>query len=125
MTKKRKKSKTIQASNWTIARALFYLNAFLWLVITFLTLVDMLLADNGLSMLLVGFFLLIHVTALFLSGKMLDRNKKWTYIFALVVVTVNSALTFTGFPDLLYVTALLLDAIILVVLISLRKHYFQ
>ncbi len=125
MTRKIKKSKAIHASNWNIARTFFYVNAGLWLVITFFILVDMLLDNNGLSMVLIGFFLLINVTALFLSGRMLARNGKWTYVVALVVVILNSALTFTGLPDPLYVTALIIDIIILLVLIPMRKHYFK
>lgn len=62
---------------------------------------------------------------MFVSGKMLDQNEKWTYIFALVVVVLNIGLAFTGVPELLYVTALIIDVIILWVLISLRNIYFK
>ena len=85
----------------------------------------MLLDNNGLSMLLVGIFLLINIAVMFVSGKMLDQNEKWTYIFALVVVVLNIGLAFTGVPELLYVTALIIDVIILWVLISLRNNYFK
>ncbi len=85
----------------------------------------MLLDNNGLSMLLVGIFLLINIAVMFVSGKMLDQNEKWTYIFALVVVVLNIGLAFTGVPELLYVTALIIDVIILWVLISLRNIYFK
>jgi hypothetical protein len=109
----------------SIARVLFYLNAVLWLILSLKTLVDMLLDNNGLSMLLVGIFLLINIAVMFVSGKMLDQNEKWTYIFALVVVVLNIGLAFTGVPELLYVTALIIDVIILWVLISLRNIYFK
>lgn len=85
----------------------------------------MLLDNNGLSMLLVGIFLLINIAVMFVSGKLLDQNEKWTYIFALVVVVLNIGLAFTGVPELLYVTALIIDVIILWVLISLRNIYFK
>ena len=109
----------------SIARVLFYLNAVLWLILSLKTLVDLLLDNNGLSMLLVGIFLLINIAVMFVSGKMLDQNEKWTYIFALVVVVLNIGLAFTGVPELLYVTALIIDVIILWVLISLRNIYFK
>lgn len=113
------------AQRGVIVRVLFYLNTVLWLVISFFFLGEMLLDDNGLSILLVGFFFLVNLLALFLGGKLLDPSEKWTYIFALLVVVLNIGLTFTGVPELLYVTALVIDVIILGVLISLRKIYFK
>ncbi|MBI5822391.1 MAG: hypothetical protein HZB18_00030 [Chloroflexi bacterium] len=119
------RKKIIFAQQGSIARVLFYLNTILWLVISIGILVDMLLDNNGLSMLMVGFFLLVNIAAMFFSGRMLDQKEKWTYIFALVAVVLNIGLAFTGVPELLYVTALVFDGIILWVLISLRKIYFK
>lgn len=113
------------AKRGNMARALFYLNTALWLIISFYFLADMLLDDNSLSLFLVGFFLLVNVTAMFFGGRLLDQSETWTYIFALVVVILNIGLAFTGAPELLYVTALVIDGIILWVLISLRKNYFK
>lgn len=122
---RKQREKIIFAQRGNMARVLFYLNTILWLVISIGILVDMLLDNNGLSILLVGFFLLVNVTAMFFGGKMLDQKEKWTYIFALVVVVLNIGLAFTGVPELLYVTALVIDVIILWVLISLRNIYFK
>lgn len=122
---RKQREKAIFAQRGNIARVLFYLNAVLWLVISAGILVEMLLDNNGLSTLLVGIFLLVNVTAMFFGGKMLAQKEKWTYIFALVVVVLNIALAFTGVPEPLYITALIIDGIILWVLISLRKIYFN
>lgn len=122
---RKQREKIVFARQGSIARILFYLNTILWLVISLGILVDMLLDNNGFSMLLVGFFLLVNMAAMFFSGKLLDQKEKWTYIFALVVVVLNIGLAFTGVPELLYVTALAFDGIILWVLISLRNIYFK
>ena len=74
---------------------------------------------------MVGFFLLVNLLALFFGGRLLNQTETWTYIFALVVAILNIVLSFTGVPDLLYVTALIIDVIILGVLISIRGTYFK
>lgn len=122
---RKQREKLMFAKRGNMARALFYLNTALWLIISFYFLADMLLDDNSLSLFLVGFFLLVNVTAMFFGGRLLDQSETWTYIFALVVVILNIGLAFTGAPELLYVTALVIDGIILWVLISLRKNYFK
>ncbi|MEK6752218.1 MAG: hypothetical protein AABZ00_08115 [Chloroflexota bacterium] len=122
---RKQRNKIVFAQRGNMARALFYLNTLLWLVISVGILVDMLLDNNGLSMLLVAIFLLVNMAAMFFGGRMLDQKEKWTYIFALVAVVLNIGLAFTSVPELLYVTALVIDGIILWVLISLRKIYFK
>ncbi len=114
------------AQRGSMARVLFYLNAAFWLYQLLDTLSAMIVDGNGgFSIALVGFFLLMNVLALFFSGRLLDQTEKWTYIFALVVIVLNIALAFTGVPDILYVTALTIDVIILLVLFSLRKLFFK
>lgn len=117
---------TLFAQRGSIARVLFYLNAAFWLFLSLNVLAEMIVDGNsGFSVVLVGFFLLVNVLAMFFSGRLLDQTEKWTYVFALVVAILNIALAFTGVPDLLYVTALVIDAIILLALISLRNIYFK
>lgn len=123
---RKQREKIIFEKNGKIARWLFYLNAFFWLFMTLFTLVNMVDDGNtGFSVGLVAFFLLVNVLALFFGGKLLDQTETWTYIFAIVVVVLNIALAFTGVPDLLYVTALVLDVFILLVLFSLRSIYLK
>ena len=81
--------------------------------------------NEGVSIAMVGFFLLVNLLALFFGGRLLNQTETWTYIFALVVAILNIVLSFTGVPDLLYVTALIIDVIILGVLISIRGTYFK
>ncbi len=122
----RKQTKEILlAKRVNTTRVLFYLNAILWLVISIFILVKMIQDDNRLSALLVGFFLLVNVLAMFFSGKMLDQKEKWTYIFALVVILLNIGLVATGIPDLSYVAVLVVDGVILLALISLKDIYFK
>ena len=123
---RKQREKILFTNRGSIARVLFYLNAAFWLYLSLNTLAGMIVDGNsGFSTTLVGFFLLVNVLALFFSGRLLDQNETWTYIFALVVVLLNTALSFTGVPDLLYIIALVIDVIILVMLISMRKIYFK
>ncbi len=123
---RKKREKIIFSQRGGIARALFYLNAALWLFLSLNTLADMILDYNeGVSIAMVGFFLLVNLLALFFGGRLLNQTETWTYIFALVVAILNIVLSFTGVPDLLYVTALIIDVIILGVLISIRGTYFK
>lgn len=123
MRKQREQKLFEQRGN--ITRALFYLNAVLWLLLSLNTLAEMVLDDNGLSVVLVAFFLLMNVLALFFSGRLLKPTEKWTYILALIVVALNIFVTFTGIPELLYITALVIDGIILWMLVSIRGTYFN
>lgn len=123
---RKQREKILFAQRGMITRVLFYLNAAFWLVLSVNTLTSMIVDGNqGFPIALVAFFLLVNVLALFFSGRLLDQNEKWTYIFALVVAILNTALSFTGVPDLLYVAAFVIDLIILFVLISLRNIYFK
>jgi hypothetical protein len=123
---RKQREKILFAQRGMITRVLFYLNAAFWLVLSINTLASMIVDGNqGFPIVLVAFFLLVNVLALFFSGRLLDQNEKWTYIFALVVAILNTALSFTGVPDLLYVAAFVIDLIILFALISLRNIYFK
>ncbi len=122
---RKKREKTLFTQRGSMTRILFYLNAVFWLFLSIYTITNMIMDGNELSVFLVGFFLLVNVAALFFSGKLLDQNEKLTYIFALIVIVLNIGLAFTGVPELLYVTALVIDVLILLVLISLKNIYFK
>ena len=123
---KKERKKIVFSQRGGIIRALFYLNAVFWLALSLTTLANMIVDGNqGFSVTLVAFFLLVNVLSLFFGGRLLDQTETWTYFFALVVVILNAALSFTGIPDFLYLTAFVMDVIILLMLISLRKIYFK
>jgi purine-cytosine permease-like protein len=123
---KKQRKKTVFAQRGSIARVFFYVNAALWLLLSLNTLAEMIVDNNdGVSVALVSFFLLVNVLAMFFGGRLLNQTEKWTYIFAFVVVLLNIALSFTGVPELLYFTALVIDLIILMALISLKENYFK
>jgi len=122
---RKQREKIIFAQRSSIARALFYLNTALWLLLSLNILAEMILDNNELSVLLVGFFLLINMIFMFVGGRLVNMAEKWAYIAALVIVILNIVLTFTGVPELLYVTALFIDIIILGILISIRGIFFK
>lgn len=123
---RKQREKMFFAQRGTIVRVLFYLNAVFWLILSLNTLASMVVDGNqGFPVALVAFFLLVTMLSLFFGGRLLDQNEKWTYIFALVVVLLNTALSFTGVPDILYLIPFVIDVIILIMLISLRNIYFK
>jgi len=123
---RKQREKMFFAQRGTIVRVLFYLNAVFWLILSLNTLASMVVDGNqGFPVALVAFFLLVTMLSLFFGGRLLDQNEKWTYIFALVVVLLNTALSFTGVPDILYLIPFVIDVIILIILISLRNIYFK
>ena len=123
---RKQREKMFFAQRGTIVRVLFYLNAVFWLILSLNTLASMVVDGNqGFPVALVAFFLLVTMLSLFFGGRLLDQNEKWTYIFALIVVLLNTALSFTGVPDILYLIPFVIDVIILLMLISLRNIYFK
>lgn len=122
---KTKRLKIVYARQRGIARVLLFMNALLWVVITIVTSIDMVANSNGLPTVLVAFFLLFNATVMFLLGRTLDSWDKPVYGIALVAVLLNAVLAFTGLPDPLYMSALILDILILLSLLSLQKYYFQ
>ncbi len=124
MRKKRENALFAQRSN--MVRVLFYINAAYWLFLSIKTILKMSADGNDVfPIALIGFFLLLNVTAMFFSGRLLNQRESWTYVFALVVAVLNVVLAGTGIPDAYYLIALLIDVIILLVLLSLRHIYFK
>ncbi len=124
MRKKRENALFAQRSN--MVRVLFYINAAYWLFLSIKTILKMSADGNDVfPITLIGFFLLLNVTAMFFSGRLLNQRESWTYVFALVVAVLNVVLAGTGIPDAYYLIALLIDVIILLVLLSLRHIYFK
>lgn len=109
-----------------IAQALFFLNTFIWLGLAAYVLYDMTVINNNrLSAVLVGIFMLGNAAMMLVNGILLGKRQTWAYYFAVFVLTVNIILTFTdqfGFWDLL---TLIVDLILFVILLSIRKPYLS
>ena len=123
---RKQREKHIFAQRGGMVRVLFYINAAYWLFLSIKTILKMSADGNDIfPMALIGFFLFLNVTAMFFSGRLLNQQETWTYVFALVVAVLNVVLAGTGIPDVYYLIALLVDVIILLVLLSLRNIYFR
>lgn len=106
-----------------LLRFFFMLNAIVWLVIGVLLIIEMLIAKNTVSTVLVAIFLLFNVLTLLVGSKLLDQKEKWVFIVLLVIPVLNMLLSFTGYPSFLYIFAFILDVCIILTVISLKKHY--
>jgi len=105
----------------SVIRALFYLNALIWLGLAAYTFFGMVYVNNGLSAVMVAIFMVGNAFAMFLSGNMIGRGKKWAYYFGVFVLGINILLTFTDQFGLLDLLTFILDVVILGFLISTRK----
>jgi hypothetical protein len=108
-----------------ITQALFFLNVVIWLVFGVITVVWMVnnLESNPTVAAIVTVFMFGNAAAMLISGLGLGTYKKWLYIYAWAVIVVNIILTFTdqfGWPDFI---TLVIDVIILVLLIIIRRRY--
>jgi hypothetical protein len=123
MKTKRKKDSGVITLN--IARALFYFNAILWLWITLFTFGEMTLSNNSLTAtFMVSGFLLFNAVLLAVGGRMLDKKTRWTWFVALFIVLLNAYIAFFIPHDNPGIIALVIDFVLLLALLSLRKAYF-
>ena len=107
------------------AQILFFINAMIWLVFGLFTLSGMASRYPGHSMVyIVGVLMLGNVIALALSGFLLSKHNKWFFFFAVFVLVINILLTFTDQFGLFDLATFLLDFVLFVLLISIRKQYF-
>lgn len=107
------------------ARFLFTINAVVWIVIGVLFVGEMVLVGNTISAALVAFFFLINILALFSCIKLLEQREKWVYFTLLIIPLLNLALSFTGYPEFLYLLALVIDVLVFFNILPLKKHYFK
>lgn len=124
MKTSKKRSQEFVTNRKRLARFLFYTNAVVWVVIGLLMIIEMLIAKNTISTALVTFFFLINILALFACAKLLDQREKWIFFTILVIPILNIALSFTGYPKFLYILAFIIDALIIITIIPLKKHFF-
>ncbi|MBC7876733.1 MAG: hypothetical protein H7Y59_06125 [Anaerolineales bacterium] len=121
---KRKKENDLKKKS--IARALFYLNAILWVIYTIYIYFDMAVVNNNeRSADIVTIYVLVNAITMFISGLVLGKQKKPAFYFPLVIVVFNIILTMLDLADLVFLVAFILDVIILWLLISIRNIYLS
>jgi hypothetical protein len=108
------------------ARALLYLNAFLWFAYSIYIYHDMAVVNkNGLSADIATIFVFGNAVLMLVSGILLGRQRKWAYYFVFVVVILNTLLTLVNLSDVILLVVFVIDLIILGMLLSLRKSYLS
>lgn len=125
MKTSKKRSNEFVTNRKRLAHFLFYLNALVWTVIGILMIVEMLIAKNTISTALVAFFFLINITALFACAKLLEQKEKWVFVTVLAIPILNIALSFTGYPEFLYILAFMIDVLTIITIFPLKKYYFK
>jgi len=115
---------TRRAKEW--ARILFYANAAIWMPLAAITVVR---ASGGspeqritgivLTVLMVG-----NALAMVLSGLGLRRRSRVFYLFAVAVVLVNLVLAWADQVGWLDVLTGMIDLVLLVLLVVVRKEYW-
>lgn len=125
MKKTRKRTRETYLSRVLIARIIFYINSFLWLVMGGLFVYKMVEDGNGWSSTLVAFFFLMMILSMIIAARIVDQREIWVYVTCIVITVINIFLTFVGFPDILYIIVALLDLFLLANLIPLKDHYVK
>lgn len=125
MKTSKKRSQEFIARRKKYAWILFILNAIVWIIIGVLFVGEMVLVGNTISAALVAFFFVINILALFACAKLLEQKEKWIYFTLIIITLLNLGLTFTGYPEFLYLVALGCDVLILFNILPLKKHFFK
>ena len=120
----RRKSNKIDPTQKIGLRALFYLNAILWLVYTIYIYFDMAVVNhNELSADIATIYVFVNAVAMFISGLALGNEQKPTFYLALVVIILNIILTILNITDLVFLVAFILDILMLWLLMNIRNGY--
>ena len=125
MKKTKKRTRETYLSRILVARILFSINSFLWLVMGGLFVYKMIEDENGWSAALVAFFFLVMALSMLIAARIIDQRELWVYVTCIVIAVLNVLLTFVGFPDVLYIIVGLLDLFLLANLIPLKSHYVK
>jgi hypothetical protein len=125
MKKTKKRTRETYLSRILIARILFSINSFLWLVMGGLFVYKMIEDENGWSAALVAFFFLVTSLSMLIAARIIDQRELWVYVTCIVITVINVLLTFVGFPDVLYIIVGLLDLFLLANLIPLKAYYVK
>lgn len=107
------------------AKALFLVNAAIWLLIGVATLARTAAIGSGqlAMMLLIAILMFGNVGAMVVASIGIGKRKRWAFYFGCSVLLVNIVLTFTdqfGFLDLITVV---FDLLLLGLLVVTRSHY--
>ncbi len=125
MKKTKKRTRETYLSRILIARILFSINSFLWLVMGGLFVYKMIEDGNGWSSALVAFFFLVMALSMLIAARIIDQRELWVYVTCIVITVINVLMTFVGFPDVLYIIVALLDLFLLANLIPLKAYYVK
>lgn len=116
----------IGALKKNIARALFYLNAVLWLAYTVYIYFDMAVVNhNGLSADIAAIYVFVNAAGMLVGGIMLGKRQKPAFYFALIVVVLNIVLASANMTDVFFLSAFIIDLVILWMLYQLRRDYLS
>ncbi|MBI5963194.1 MAG: hypothetical protein HY863_06950 [Chloroflexi bacterium] len=102
------------------------MNAILWFVYCIYIYYDMEIVNhNGASAYIAAIFLFVMATSMFISGVVLGRQPKRVFYPTLVLIVLNTIFSLMNLSDLLYLVAFVVDAVIISLLLSLRKEYLS
>jgi hypothetical protein len=113
----------MKAMRW--AQGLFFLNAAIWLVLGIVSLVRLGGSETGAVTALVVVVLMFgNAGAMALSGALLPGRRLLFYLFALVLLAVNIALTFTDQVGTLDWITFAVDLVLVGILIAAREQFY-
>jgi hypothetical protein len=105
------------------AQMLFFVDAFIWLCLAIYLLIEMLGENNGLVVVLTGFFLFLNVLGMFFSGKYIGMGEKWAYYLGLVVLVFSCLVNLTGQFGWIDWFVFIFNIMLLAFLVSFRRAY--
>lgn len=123
MKTSKKRSQEVIKQRKNLAKFFLILNTIVWVVIGVLFVSDMIQAGNTISAALVAFFFLFNIFILFACVKLLEQREKWIFFAILIVTLLNTGLTFTGFPEFLYLLSFGLDILTFFSMLSLKNYF--
>lgn len=123
MKTSKKRSQEVIKQRKNLAKFFLILNTIVWVVIGVLFVSDMIQAGNTISAALVAFFFLFNIFILFACVKLLEQREKWIFFAILIVTLLNTGLTFTGFPEFLYLLSFGLDILTFFSILSLKNYF--
>lgn len=107
-----------------VTQLLFLLNATFWFVLGAINLASIAgISGQVVGLMVLGVLMLANGAALLAAGLGLGRPRRWRYFFAVALVLANLVLTVTDEFGLLDFVVLALNAILLVLLLVVRKHF--
>jgi hypothetical protein len=107
------------------AQALFYLNAAIWMIFSVVTMGYIqydppvpIMVQWVIAVLMVG-----NAGAMAFSGYFLSKKARWSYLLAVIVLSINIILTVTDQVGIFDWITLLIDLVLMIILLTLRKEY--